>query len=456
MEGTSIFMTAPPRVSIVGAGYVGIVTGACLASIGVDVMCVDSDEGRVNALNAGVSPIYEAGLEALLGSTLDRTLRFTTDIDGAVAQTDLTLIAVGTPSTPEGIDLRQIRAAVRQVGEAISKKRAFHSVVVKSTVVPGTTDTVVTRELESAISGTVGVDFGVGVNPEFLTEGTAVEDFLQPDRIVIGADDGRTAAMLRSLYAGFPDVELIVTNCRTAEMIKYASNALLATAISFTNELANLGAALGGIDTVDVMRGVHASRYLTTQTDDGPVRAGIASFFMAGCGFGGSCLPKDVTALAAEGHRIGLPMPVLDAVLDVNIRQPSSLIEALVREFDDLSGRRVGVLGLAFKPDTNDTRESPSFPVIRALVARGASVLVHDPIVTEEELPEDVRTSVEFRADLDDVVSDVDALVLVTSWAEYRDLPHLLEAEAEPPLLVDGRRMIDPEAVPRYAGVGRS
>jgi UDPglucose 6-dehydrogenase/GDP-mannose 6-dehydrogenase len=245
----------------------------------------------------------------------------------------------------------------------------------------------------------------------------------------------------------------VETNAPTAEMIKYASNAMLATAISFSNEIANLGSAIGGIDVVEVMRGVHLSRYLTTRLGDGtPVTAPLSSFYEAGCGYGGSCLPKDVAALAARGREVGSPMPLLEAVAGVNDRQPARLVELVRRGLGELRGRQVTVLGLAFKPDTDDVRSSPAFPVLRLLRDAGAEVSVHDPVVGPQAL--DGLGEVTYVEDLADAVKQADALVLVTRWEQYRRLPELVGQLDPPPLVVDGRRMLDRSSVPSYAGIG--
>jgi UDPglucose 6-dehydrogenase/GDP-mannose 6-dehydrogenase len=441
------------NVAVIGAGYVGLVSGVCLAELGHTVVCVDRDAGRVQRLNAGEAPIHEEGLGELIGRNLGRGFTATTDLSEAVRAADVTMIAVGTPSNDEGIDLAFVKAAAREVGEALSGGDRFHVVVVKSTVVPGTTETVVAPILEEASGRRVGEDLGVASNPEFLTEGTAVRDFMAPDRIVIGASDDRSAKVVASMYDVFPDVPRLVSNPRTAEMVKYASNALLATAISFSNELSSIGSALGGVDTVEVMRGVHASQYLTTRTEAGEAVANLSSFLAAGCGFGGSCLPKDVAALAAFGKSLGAETPLLDAVLDVNERQPAVVAELVEAA---LGGRRdatIGILGLAFKPDTSDVRESPAFPIIR-LLSDGARLLAHDPVVGLDELPADVIGMIEIREDLRSMVDACDVLVIVTSWDEYLRLPEYLAGMEDPPLLVDGRRMLSPTDVPRYSGIG--
>ena len=424
-----------------------------LAELGHTVVCIDVDERKVDALNRGEPPIFERGLEPLLRRHLGTRLRATTDVAGAVQASEMTFICVGTPSRPDGsIDLSFVQQAAEQVGAALATVTGFHAVVVKSTVVPGTSDQVVRPACERTSGKRAGVDFGVGVNPEFLTEGQAVDDFLRPDRIVIGGDDG-TVAALRDLYAGFEGVPVVQTNASTAEMIKYASNAMLATAISFSNEIANLSSAIGGIDTVQVMRGVHLSRYLTTPQGDGTsVTAPLSSFYEAGCGYGGSCLPKDVAALAAKGRQVGSRLALLEAVADINDHQPARLVDLLSRELGTLQGRRVTVLGLAFKPDTDDVRSSPAFPLLRLLREAGAEVTAHDPVVGPQVL--DGAGDVTYVADLADAIKQADAVVIVTRWDHYRRLPELIGQLEPPPLVVDGRRMLDKGSVPRYAGIG--
>jgi UDPglucose 6-dehydrogenase/GDP-mannose 6-dehydrogenase len=372
-----------------------------------------------------------------------------------VLDSELTLIAVGTPSSAAGIDLTAVLSAGRDVGAALALKHDYHVVVVKSTVVPGTTDGVILPLLEQASGKAAGADFGVGMNPEFLTEGQAVADFMEPDRLVLGGIDERTLAVLGQLYAEIPlRVPRVLTNPRTAEMIKYASNALLATMISYANEIANLCTALGGVDVVDVTRGVHLSHYLTPLAPDGaPVRAPLASFLEAGCGFGGSCLPKDVRALIAEGERMGQPMRVLRAVIETNDAQPDEMLRLLVHGLGELSGRRVTVLGLAFKPDTDDVRESPATPIVQRLIDLGASVTIHDPVV--RQLPYALRDhGALLTADLERALLDAAAVVLVTRWEQYRAVPSLLAELDPPPLFVDGRRMLEKESIGSYVGIG--
>jgi UDPglucose 6-dehydrogenase len=440
------------RLSIIGTGYVGLVTGACLAAKGHQVVCVDIDPARVAALNAATSPIFEVGLAALLSEHVGHNLTATTNLTEAVQGSDLTFIAVGTPFNGKSIDLTAVLGAAREIGQALRAKKGYHVVVVKSTVVPGTTDGCVMPALEAASGKKAGTDFGVGMNPEFLSEGEAVHDFLCPDRIVLGGIDERSIDALEDVYRPFPDAPRIRTNTRTAEMIKYASNALLATLISFTNELANLGAALGGIDTNDVMEGAHASQYFLPRNGDGA--PSITSFLRAGCGFGGSCLPKDVKALIAHGERAGQQMPLLKAVIRTNEEQPGRVVELLKKHWTDLNGVRVAVLGLSFKPGTSDGRESPAFPIIRELRAQGAVVSAYDPVAIEEARGALRGSKVRYGDSLASALEDVDAVVVVTPWEQFRNVPADLRKRSPQPVLVDCRRVYDKNCVTRYEGIG--
>jgi len=443
------------RVSVIGTGYVGLVSGVCLAEKGHDVICVDSDQRKVDSIREGIPPIFERGLEPLLRKHIGGKLQASTDLRQAVLDSELSLIAVGTPFSGSEIDLRFIKEVSRQIGEALRAKTSYHVVVVKSTVVPGTTNTVVLPILEEASGKRAGADFGLGMNPEFLTEGEAVDDFMHPDRIVLGGIDERTICTLEGLYAGFGSVDKLRTNCKTAEMIKYASNALLATMISFSNEIANLCSTLGGIDSVDVMRGVHLSNYLSLTLPDGTRKGpAILSFLAAGCGFGGSCLPKDVKALVAHGRNAGLPMNLLDAVIQINEHQPERVLELLRRHYPSLEGVRVSVLGLSFRPDTNDMRESPAIPIIRALSEQGARLKAYDPAAAEEARHLFNGDSVQICDDLVAAISEAQAVILVTRWDEFKKVPELLRKQQQPPLFIDGRRMLDKHDFVSYEGIG--
>jgi UDPglucose 6-dehydrogenase/GDP-mannose 6-dehydrogenase len=313
----------------------------------------------------------------------------------------------------------------------------------------------VRRAIERAAGKQAGPDFGLGMNPEFLTEGTAVSDFTHPDRLVLGGIDSRTHESLDQLYAGFDaSVPRILTNPTTAEMIKYASNAVLATMISFSNEIARLCSAVGDVDAIEVMRGVHQAAYFTTRRGGERVTAPITSFLEPGCGFGGSCLPKDVTALVGQGRELGVSLELLQSVLRVNQGQPDEMMRLIDRHFDSLDGVPVAVLGLAFKPETDDVRESPAFPLIRRLKERGARLTVYDPVARPADHPD--LGGVSFADSLRHAVAGAKIVLLVTRWAEFSGLDGLLRELDARPLVVDGRRFLEPQSFARYEGIGRS
>ncbi len=441
---------------MVGTGYVGLVSGACLAAKGHSVVCVDVDEDKVDRINQAIPPIHERGLDELLQKTVGRSLEATTDLTRAVVDTELSLIAVGTPFDGVNIDLTQIREAARQIGEAMALKESYHGVVVKSTVVPGTTDEVVRPILEQSSGRKAARDFGLGMNPEFLREGEAIEDFMKPDRLVLGGIDERTIDHLGELYRPFPNVDVLRTNNRTAEMIKYTSNSLLATMISFSNEIANLCSEIEGVDAAEVMRGVHLDKRLSPILDDGTrINPAFTTYLEAGCGFGGSCFPKDVNALIAHGQKRGNPMRLLEAAMSINRDQPARMIALLKKHFETLEGAKVAVLGLAFKPGTDDMRESPAIPITETLIARGAEVSAYDPAAKEEARKVLGEAGIRYFDRIEDALEDVDAVLLLTRWDEFRRLPDLLSDRKPQPLVIDGRRMLNPTALARYEGIGR-
>lgn len=443
------------KVSIIGAGHVGLVTGACLAEMGHQVVCVDVDSVKIDTINAGRSPFTERGLEQLLRKHLDKQLTATTNLRQAVLDTDLSFVTVGTPFDGRQIDLTYVRDASRQIGLALRDKPSYHVVVMKSTVVPGTTDEVVCPVLEEASGKQAGADFGVGMNPEFLTEGEALTDFMKPDRIVLGGRDDRSLGAMEELYASFSGVERVRTNTKTAEMIKYVSNCLLATMISFSNEMANLCSAIGAIDIVDVMRGLHLSKYLTHVLPGGErIVPEIVSFLGAGCGYGGSCLPKDSMALIAHAERVGVDMRILKAVACTNQQQPQQVIARLRKHFPSLQGVRVALLGLAFRPDTDDMRESPAIPIIRQLAAEGAAIRAYDPEAGAEAQKIFTNGDLELCDGLKQALEGAQAVVLVTRWDEFRRVPELLARNNPQPLFVDGRRMLEKAGFERYEGIG--
>ncbi len=414
------------NISIIGVGYVGLPAGAGLASKGHDVTCVDIDEDKVENINNGECPIFEEGLPELLEQVVSQgKLEATTDTTTAVKESDVTFLAVGTPMRDDGsINLEYIKQATRDAAQGLREKGGYHVFVVKSTVVPTTTEDEIIPILEEESGKTVGEDFGICMNPEFLREGTALNDFLEPDRIVIGEYDDRTGELIERLYEDF-DVPILRTSLRAAELIKYASNSLLATKISFINEIGNLCKELD-IDVYEVADGVGLDHRVKRD------------FLNAGPGFGGSCFPKDVRALIAFGEEHGTPMNLLQQTIDVNVRQKTKLVDQLEDKMD-VQDKKVAVLGLAFKPGTDDIRKSPAIDIIRELKSKGADVHAYDPAA--EANMRELHPNITYHDGFKDALQGADAVLLVTGWDEFNDITLKDLRTMNQPLLLEGRRM---------------
>jgi UDPglucose 6-dehydrogenase len=438
------------KVTIFGSGYVGLVTGACLAEVGNDVVCIDVDQNKIDRLNQGEIPIHEPGLDEIIRRNMAaHRLRFTTDIDLGVEHGLFQFVAVGTPPDEDGsADLQYVIAVAKSIGQRVKDYRV---VVNKSTVPVGTAD-----KVKEAISGVlrergVSVEFDVVSNPEFLKEGAAIEDFMKPDRIVVGTDNPRTTELLRALYAPFNrnHDRLVCMDIRSAELTKYAANAMLATKISFMNELANLAERLGA--------------------DIEKVRVGIGSdprigyhFIYPGCGYGGSCFPKDVKALERTARDVNYQAELLQAVENVNHRQKLRLFEKISHYFKgDLKGKTFAVWGLAFKPNTDDMREASSRSLLDALWSKGAKVKAYDPVAMEE-----AERIFGARADLllcetpEEALVGADALVIVTEWNVFRSPDfEYIRAQLSHPAIFDGRNLYDPTHMKQegfhYSAIGR-
>ncbi len=431
------------KITVVGTGYVGLVSGACLAEMGNHVVCLDVDAAKIALLDAGGIPIHEPGLDRIVAHNVAAgRLSFTTDVARAVAHGTLQFIAVGTPPDEDGsADLQYVLAAARNIGRHMTD---YKVVVDKSTVPVGTADKVRTAIAEALAQRGAAIDYSVVSNPEFLKEGAAVDDFMRPDRIIIGADDEQAIRLMRELYAPFQrnHDKLVVMDVRSAELTKYAANAMLATRISFMNEMALLAERVGA-DIEQVRLGIGSDP-----------RIGFG-FLYAGCGYGGSCFPKDVKALIHTAEQSGRALQVLRAVEDANEAQKRVLIEKIVRSFgDDLSGRTFAMWGLAFKPNTDDMREAPSRVLIAELLARGARVQAYDPVaMTEARRVLPPSPSMVFAASAVDTLRDADALVIVTEWKEFRspDFAHI-KATLRQPVIFDGRNMFSPLVV-QAAGI---
>ncbi|MBV8658428.1 MAG: UDP-glucose/GDP-mannose dehydrogenase family protein [Burkholderiales bacterium] len=436
------------KLTIVGTGYVGLVTGACLAEVGNDVLCLDVDARKIAILQEGGIPIHEPGLQEMVRrNAAAGRLRFTTDVDLAVSFGTMQVIAVGTPPGEDGsADLQYVVAAARAIGQRMTD---YKVVIDKSTVPVGTADRVRAAIAEELAKRGIDIPYAVVSNPEFLKEGAAVEDFMRPDRIIIGSDDERATLLLRALYQPFQrnHERLIVMDVRSAELTKYAANAMLATRISFMNELANLAELLGA-DIELVRQGMGADP-----------RIGY-HFLYPGVGYGGSCFPKDVKALRKTALDHGMDLQVLGAVEGANALQKEVLLNKVTKHLgQDLKGRHFAIWGLAFKPNTDDMREAPSLTIIEGLLARGATVTAYDPVAVDEARKV-LADRIVYAASPLAAIDGADALLIVTEWKEFRSPDFdTIRAKLKQPLVIDGRNVYDPKLMRElgftYDAIGR-
>lgn len=431
------------HISVIGTGYVGLVTGACFAEFGVDVTCADVDEGKISGLQKGIVPIYEPGLDHLVTKNVQAgRLRFTTNIRQAVEHALVIFLAVGTPPLPDGSpDLSFVEAAARSIGDHMN---GYKVVVTKSTVPIGTGEHIrkLITERQKA-----KVNFGVVSNPEFLREGAAINDFMRPDRVVIGSRDEEAIAIMKDLYRPLYLIEapFVITSLEAAELTKYAANAFLATKISFINEIANLCDRIG-CDVHDVARAIGMDKRIGSK------------FLHPGPGFGGSCFPKDTRALASVAKQFDSESLIVDAVIQVNQKQRHEMLKKIKNLVGDLRGKTVAVLGLAFKPETDDMREAPSIDIVRYLLEQGANVKAYDPVAKSEAMK--VLPDVTYADDEYAAVSDADALVFMTEWNQFRalDMKRIRDL-MKTPKIADLRNIYEPEDMRefgfQYVGVGR-
>ena len=427
------------KISVIGTGYVGLITGTCFAELGNNVILVDIVRDKVEKINRGIAPIYEEGLDHLLKKNLKSgRIHATTDLEGAIKSTEITFVSVGTPSKKDGsIDLAFMENAARDIGKALRDKRSYHTVVVKSTVVPGTTENVFGKILEKASGKKAGRDFGLAMNPEFLREGKAIEDFMKPERIVIGGVDKKSADAVYGLYMDFSS-PVMRTNPKTAEMIKYASNAFLATKVSFINEIGNMCKELG-IDTYVVADGMGYDSRIGRK------------FLGAGIGYGGSCFPKDVKAIMAKAKESGVEQKVLQAADRANMEQPLRMIKILKKSMPVLRGKTIAVLGLAFKPDTDDIREAPSIVVVERLLKEKALVKAYDPKAAENF--RNLFRDVEYCTTAAGALENADACLVLTEWEEFRNLEDADFRRMKRKNIIEGRRILDRRKVCGFEGV---
>lgn len=425
------------KITIVGGtGYVGLTTAVGLASKGHLVFCVGRTREKIKKISGGVPIIYEDRLDEMLKSVLkDEKLIPTTDLTGSVQKSDASFICVGTPSRQDGsIDLTQVEEVAKKIGKALIGRKEYCVVTVKSTVIPGTTEKLVIPNLERFSKKMAGKDFGVCMNPEFLREGHAVKDFLFPkdQGIVVGELDRKSGDVLYEIYKDF-EAKILRTDLRAAEMIKYARNSYLAKDVSFANEISNICQEIG-VDYLEVRRGMEMDS-----------RIGTGRFLSAGVGFGGSCFPKDVKALVAKAKEIGIKPKMLKATLEVNEAQPSKLIELTKQVVGQFRGKKIGVLGLAFKPGTDDLREAPAIKVIDGFLREGAEVFVYDPKALDNAR-KIFGNKIVYVSNAEQAITLADACVIVTEWPEFAD-PRLY-SKMRSKIIIDGRRVLDPELLP--------
>ena len=438
------------KITVIGSGYVGLVSGACLADLGNDVLCLDVDPRKIEILNNGGVPIYEPGLDEVIKRNIEAgRLRFTTDVEASVAHGLVQMIAVGTPSDEDGsADLQYVIAAARSIARHMTE---YKVVVDKSTVPVGTADKVKQAMQEELDQRGADLTFSMVSNPEFLKEGAAIDDFNRPDRIVIGAEDEAAIKVMREMYAPFQrnHERLMVMDIRSAELTKYAANAMLATRISFMNELANLAERVGA-EIEHVRKGIGSDQ-----------RIGY-SFLYAGCGYGGSCFPKDVRALQRTSTEYGLPLKVLDAVEQVNNAQKSVMLQKVTKYFGhDLKGKHFALWGLAFKPGTDDMREASSRVLMEGLWALGATVTAFDPAAMKEtQHIYGERADLRYADNSKNALQDADALIIVTEWKAFKSPDFgIIKARLKQPIIFDGRNLFEPADMKalgfKYFGIGR-
>ena len=432
------------RLAIIGTGYVGLVSGVCFASKGHSVTCFDSSVKQISLLKDGIIPIYENGLNDLLLKSKDNisfeVLKASNE--HLLLNFDVILVAVGTPSVNGKADLSQIESVAIMLGRLIKQSNKFISIILRSTVLPGTTDTFFKKIIEKKSDKKLG-KFGLGMNPEFLREGNAVEDFLEADRIVMGYEDETTLNILREIYASW-NCEKIELNSRSAEMMKYVNNTILATLISSVNEYANIASKIGDIDFKKVMKGVYLdNRWSPLVDNQNKLFPKILDYLKPGPGYGGSCFPKDVMALSSLSKELSIPSKIIDAVIAVNEDQPKQLLKILKEKINNLSDKSVLILGLSFKPDTDDVRESISLKIINLLYNKVSSLTVHDPIAIENT-KKSIKSSLGIRYvnDWETAVANADIIIIATNWSIYKSIDKLGTSLSDK-IIFDTRSLLD-------------
>lgn len=420
------------RIAVIGMGYVGLTSGVAFAKHGFKSVCTTTTPTKAEKLNHGIPPFYEPGLEGLIKNLVSKgMLSGSIDNINAVKESDITFICVGTPSLQDGsADLSSIKASTKDIAQALKDHKSYHMVVAKSTIPPGTTEDLILPLLEKYSGKKIGTDFGLCMNPEFLRQGNAVHDSLNPDRIVIGEYDKKSGALLENIYKNY-ECPKLHCDIKSAELIKYAANSLLAMKISFANEFARISEKFK-VDVYEVMEGVGLDFRINPK------------FLDAGCGFGGSCFPKDVKAIRTLANKVGVKTPILDAILATNQLQPDHLVELTKKAIGELKGKSVALLGLSFKPNTEDTRGTRALPIVERLYEEGANVKAYDPKAIENFKPL-TDLSIEYYEDLKETLQNADVAVIQADWEEIKKItPETFKKLLKKPVIVDGRRTYNP------------
>ncbi len=442
------------KISIIGLGYVGLVTGICFCEYGHKVICVEKNKKKISDLNKKKEIIFEPGLKILLQKHLNKNFLVSNNLKQVILNTDISFITVGTPFKNGKFNTSYLKSVSKDIGLSLKYKKKYHVIVVKSTVLPGTTDTLIKNYIEKYSGKKLGKNFGLSMNPEFLREGEAINDFIKSDRIVIGSDNKKTQLLVKKVYKKFKNTPILMTNNKTAELIKYTSNSLLANLISFSNEISNIGDKIGDINFNQVLKGVSLDRRITTKINNKLVIPGLISYLEPGCGFGGSCFPKDVKSLSFLAAKLKSDNSILKSILKTNQKQIDKLVKIILQNVSSKQ-KKVLILGLAFKPNTDDIRESPSIKLIEKLLkSKKVDIEVYDP-VANENTKIIFKNKLSYSNNLKRSVKNKNIIIVMTKWNIFKNLNKILPKNCKS-LIIDPRRLLKPNKYKKYLAFGIS
>ena len=442
------------KISIIGLGYVGLVTGICFCEYGHKVICVEKNKKKISDLNKKKEIIFEPGLKNLLQKNLNKNFLVSNNLKRAILNTDISFITVGTPFKNGKFNTSYLKSVSKDIGLSLKYKKKYHVIVIKSTVLPGTTDTLIKNYIEKYSGKKLGKNFGLSMNPEFLREGEAINDFIKSDRIVIGSDTKKTQLLVKKVYKKFKNTPILMTNNKTAELIKYTSNSLLANLISFSNEISNIGDKIGDINFNQVLKGVSLDRRITTKINNKLVIPGLISYLEPGCGFGGSCFPKDVKSLSYLASKLKSDNSILKSILKTNQKQIDKLVKIILQNVSTKQ-KKILILGLAFKPNTDDIRESPSIKLIEKLLkSKKVDIEVCDP-VANENTKIIFKNKLSYSNNLKRSVKNKNIIIVMTKWNIFKNLNKILPKKCKS-LIIDPRRLLKPNKYKKYLAFGIS